>query len=135
MKNQVLPKKWLTIDTCDVNSLVQSKFRTGTENDRQQICYFNHFKKDKIVNRFLTVRKETFADETIFSVVNLIGKSNNLENIYYKIHDKLKEFNNGRLQFKQTIQISSPHNQQRSGNETKQQQQQHVSKKPRFLSR
>ena len=64
-----------------------------------------------------------------------MANQNNLENIYYKIHDKLKEFNNGRLQFKRTIQISSPHNQQRSGKETKQQQQQQVSKKPRFLSR
>ena len=57
-------------------------------------------KKDKIFNRFLAVRKETSADEIIFSIVNLIGKSNNLQNVYYKIDDELKEFYNDRLQFK-----------------------------------
>ena len=89
-------KKCLTIDTSDVNNLAPSKFRTGAENDHQQIRYFNHNKKDKIFNRLLAVRKETSADEIIFSIVNLTDKSNNLENVYYKIDDGLKEFNNSK---------------------------------------
>ena len=97
----------MTIDTRDVNKLGQSKFRTGAKNGHERICYFNHNKKDRIFNRFLVVRKETSVDEIIFSIVNLIDKSNNLENTYYKIGDELKEFNNDRLQFKQTIPRSS----------------------------
>ena len=96
-------KQCLTIDTRDVNNLGPSKFRTGAENGHRKIHYFNHNKKDKIFNRFLAVRKETSADKIIFSIINLIDKSNNLENVYYKIDDELKEFNNDRLQFKQTI--------------------------------
>ena len=42
-----------------------------------------------------------------FSIVNLIDKSNNLENVYCKIDDELKEFNNDRLQLKETIQRST----------------------------
>ena len=100
-------KKCLTIDTRDVNKLGQSKFRTGAKNGHERICYFNRNKKDRIFNRFLVVRKETSVDEIIFSIVNLIDKSNNLENTYYEIGDELKEFNNDRLQFKQTIPRSS----------------------------
>ena len=145
MKHQIPPKKCLTIDKRDVNNLGPSKFRTGAENGHQQICYFNRNKKDEIFNRFVAVRKETSVNEIIFSIVNLIDKSNNLGNVYYKIDNELKEFNNDRLQFKRIIRRSSPEDiagtgeqqqQQQPVNETKQEQrQQHVSKKPRFLSR
>ena len=81
-------KKCLTIDTSDVNNLGLSKFRTGAENGHLQICYFNCSKKDKTFNRFLALRKEASADEIIFSIVNLIDKSNNLGNVYYKIDDE-----------------------------------------------
>ena len=47
-------------------------------------------KKDKFFNRFLAVRKQISAKEIIFSTLNLIEKSNNLENLYYKIDDELK---------------------------------------------
>ena len=88
-------KEWLTIDTCDVNNLEPSKFRTGAENGHQQICYFNGNKEDKIFNRFLAARKETSADEIIFSIANLIDKSNNLEKACYKIENELILFGTG----------------------------------------
>ena len=62
-------KECLTIERCDVNHLEPSKCRTGAENNHQQICYFNRNKKDKSFNRFL-------------------------ENVYHKIDNELKEFNN-----------------------------------------
>ena len=88
-------KEWLTIDTCDVNNLEPSKFRTGAENGHQQICYFNRNKEDKIFNRFLAARKETSADEIIFSIANVIDKSNNLEKACYKIDNELILFGTG----------------------------------------
>ena len=105
-----------------------SKFRTGAENNHWQICYFNCHKKNKIFNRFLAARKEISSEKKIFSIVNLIDKSNNLQNVYYQIDDELKEFNNDRLQFKQTIRRSSSEDiawtgeqqQQQPGNKTKQ---------------
>ena len=96
-------KKRLTIYTRDVNSLGSVKFRTGAENGKEQTCYYNPNKKDKLFNCFLAVRKETSADEIIFSIVNFIDKTKNLENVYYKIDDNLKEFNDDRVQLKQTI--------------------------------
>ena len=88
-------KEWLTIDTCDVNNLEPSKFRTDAENGHQQICYFNRNKEDKIFNRFLVARKETSADEIFFSIANLIDKSNNLEKACYKIDNELTLFGTG----------------------------------------
>ena len=46
----------------------------------------------------------------IFSTTNLIDKANNLENLYYKIGNDLKEFNNDRVQLKRTIRESSLEN-------------------------
>ena len=133
-------KKCLTIDTRDINNLGLAKIRTGAENGKEQICYYNCNRKDKLFNRFLAVRKETSADEIIFSIVNLIGKTNNLENVYYKIDDELKEFGNDRVQLKQSIRGSSPENTEPTTTEQQQTgdgktQQRRVSKKPRFLSR
>ena len=121
----------MTINTRNVNNLGLSKFRTDAENGHKQICYFNRSKKDKVFNRFLAVRKETCADEIIFSIVNLIDKSNYLETAYYKIENELKEFSNARLQFKQRIRrfgseditkTEPQQQQQQPENETKQQQ-------------
>ena len=72
-----------------INNLAPSEFRTGAENDKKQICYFNYNKKDRIFNRFLAVRKETSTGEIIFSIANLIDKSNKFEDSYYKLGDKL----------------------------------------------
>ena len=87
-----------------VNNSGPSKFRTNAENDKEQICYFNYNKKDKIFNRFLVVRKQTSTGEIIFSIVNLIDKSSKFKDSYYKIGDELREFDNDRVQFKHRIQ-------------------------------
>ena len=57
-------------------------------------------KIDKVYNKFLAVRKETFANEIIFSIEKLIDNLNNSENIYYEIEDELKEFDNDRNKLK-----------------------------------
>ena len=61
---------------------------------------FNRNKKYKVYNKFLAVRKETFANEIIFSIEKLIDHLNNSENIYYEIEDELKEFDNDRNKLK-----------------------------------
>ena len=96
-------KKCLTIDIRHANNLRPSKFRTGAENEKEQICYFNYNKKDRAFNIFLAVRKQTLTGEIIFSIVNLVDKSNKFEYSYYKIGNELREFNNGRVQFKHRI--------------------------------
>ena len=55
----------------------------------------------------MAVRKETSADEIIFSIVNSIDKTNELENVYYEIDNELKEFHNDRVQLNRTIQGST----------------------------
>ena len=61
---------------------------------------FNRNKKYKVYNKFLAVRKETCANEIIFSIEKLIDHLNNSENIYYEIEDELKEFDNDRNKLK-----------------------------------
>ena len=90
-------KFFLAIGKRHVNNLGPSKFGTGAENDKEQVCYFNYKKKDRTFNRFLAVRKQTSAGEIIFSIVNLIDKSNKFEDSYYKIGDELREFDNDRV--------------------------------------
>ena len=97
-------KKRRAIEARDVNYLGPSKFRTGAKNGKEQIYYYNRNKKNKVYNKFLAIRKETSASDIIFSVEKLIHNSNNLENIYYKIDDELKEFDNDRNKLEQPIQ-------------------------------
>ena len=54
-------------------------------------------------NRFLAFRKQTLTGEIIFSIVNLIDKSNKTKSTYYNIGDKLSEFDSDRVQFKHRI--------------------------------
>ena len=103
-------KKLFRIDTRDIKNLRLEKFRTVAENGKDQICYYKRNRKEKLFNRFLAVRKEKSANEIIFSPTNLIDKANNLEEVYYKIGDELKEFNNDRVQLKRTIRESSLEN-------------------------
>ena len=86
-----------------VKNLGPSKFRAGAENDKEQICQFNYIKKDRTFNKFLAVRKQTSAGEIIFSIVNLVDKSNKFEDSYYKTGDELRELHNDRVQFKHRI--------------------------------
>ena len=56
-------KQCLTIDARDVNKLGPSKFRTGAEDDKEQVCYFNYNKKDRVFSRFLAVGKEHLIEK------------------------------------------------------------------------
>ena len=98
-----LEKKCVTIDMRHVNSLGPLKFRAGAKNDKEQICYYKYNEKDRMFNRFLTIRKQTSTGEIIFSIVNLIDKSNKIKDIYYDIGDELSEFDNDRVLFKRRI--------------------------------
>ena len=134
-------KKCLTIGIRYVNNLGPSKFKTGAKNDEEQVCYFNYKKKDRAFNRFLAVRKETFADEIVFSIVSLIDKSNKFKDSYYKIGGKLREFDNNRIQPKQRIREPSQTDGRRArtgGSNRRRKEcgrQRRISKKTRFLSR
>ena len=121
-------KKCLTIDTWVINNLEPSKFRTGAENGKEQVCYYNHDKKDEVYNKFLAIRKETSANEIIFLIEKLVDNSNNTENIYYKINGELKEFDNDRNKFKRTIWGASTSDIAGTTGQRR------ISKKPKFLS-
>ena len=93
-------KQCLAIDTRNVNGLGPARFRTGADNNKEQACYYNRDKKDKTFNCFLALRKQTStANKIIFSIVNLIDSSNKKEDIYFKINNELREFNNGIFQY------------------------------------
>ena len=80
----------MAIDIRDVNNLGPSKFRTRAKNDKEQTCYFNYNKKESVINRFLAIRKKHHDNEILFSIVNLINKSNKFKDIYYNISDELE---------------------------------------------
>ena len=93
----------MTIHIRYVNNLGLSKFKTGAKDGKEQACYFNYNKKDRAFNKYLAVRKETSANEIIFSIFSLIDKSNRFEDNYCIINDKLREFDNDRIQLKPRI--------------------------------
>ena len=98
-------KQCLTIDTREVNGLRATKFITQADNNKGQICYYNKIKRDKNFNCFLAVRKQTSSSaDIIFSIVNLIDKTNKNDNIYFEINSELKDFNNDNVQYKRPIQ-------------------------------
>ena len=49
---------FFTIDTRNINYLRPPKLRTDAKNGKEQVCYFNLNKKDKIYNKFLAVKKK-----------------------------------------------------------------------------
>ena len=103
-------------------------------------CYYNYNKKDRAFNRFLVVRKQTSTGKIIFSIVNLIDKSNKFEDSFYKIGNELRKFDNDRVQFKHRIREFDQTNiklrqsgaGRKSDNNRKPRQ---ICKKSRFLSR
>ena len=98
-------KQCLTIDTRDINDLRPAKFRTQAGNNKEQICYYNGNKRDKSFNGFLAVRKQKpTTNKIIFSIVNLIDKTNISDKIYFGISDELSDFNNDNVQHKRPIQ-------------------------------
>ena len=53
----------------------------------------------------MAVRKQTSTtSEIIFSIANLINKTNRNDNIYFEINDELSDFNNDNVQYKRPIQ-------------------------------
>ena len=139
-------KQCLAIDMRHVNDLGPSKFRTGASNNKEQICYYNYNKKDRAFNFFfLAVRKQTLTDVIIFTIVNLIDKSNKYKDIYFKIGDELREVNDVTTQPESRIREPSEGDADRRTSTNKQQEHQQqqqqqndgrrrVSKKPQFLS-
>ena len=133
----------MIIDTRDINDLGPAKFRTGAD-DNEKVCYYNRDKIDKVFNCFLALTKQTTTNKIIFSIVNLIDKSNKKEDIYFEINDELREF-----KFEPGVGRASENNANREtvNNQWQQQQQQQwqqqkrpqrydrwISQKPQFLS-
>ena len=88
----------------------------------------------------MAVRKQTSTGEIIFSIVNVIDKSNKFEDSFYKLDDELREFHNDRVQFKHRIQELDPTNttSRQSGAGRKNdsnRKPRRISKKPTFFSR
>ena len=94
----------------------------------------------KTFNKFLAVKKETSAIEIVFSIVSLIDKLNRFEDLYYKLGDELREFDDERVQPKSRARKLSEADNRRPTDDSdrrKKQRNKHerISKKPRFLSR
>ena len=94
----------------------------------------------KTFNKFLAVKKETSVIEIFFSIVSLIDKLNRFEDLYYKLGDELREFDDERVQPKSRVRKLSEADNRRSTDDSdrrKKQRNKHerISKKPRFLSR
>ena len=126
-----------------VNNLGPSKFRTGAENSKEEICYYNCNKTGGAFNSFLAVRNQTSTKEIISSIANLIDISNKFKNSYYKVDDVLTEFDNGRVQPEYRIRkfyqsnTKIPRTPETGGgnNNATQRKQRRIIKKPRFLIR
>ena len=94
----------------------------------------------KTFNKFLAVKKETSVIEIFFSIVSLIDKLNRFEDLYYKLGDELREFDDERVQPKSRVRKLSEADNRRPTDDSdrrKKQRNKHerISKKPRFLSR
>ena len=114
-----------------VNDLGPAKSGTDAENDKEKVCYYNHNRKDRTFNCFLAIRKQTpTTDDIIFSIVNLIDKSNKREDIHFKISDELREFNNV-FQPNSTIRRFSENNFDGKTNDNQQQERQQQYKQQR----
>ena len=134
-------KQCLTIDTRDINDLGSAKFRTQADSNKEQICYYNRNKKDNNFNSFLAVRKQiSSAIEIIFSVVNIIDKTNRKNSIYSDINDELSDFKNNNVQYKRSVRRISESGTVGETRTDRTDRQQHrndrrTSKKARFISK
>ena len=82
-------------------------------------------KKKKTFNCFLALRKLTSTtDKIIFSIKNLIDKSNRKEDIYFEINGELRGFNNDTFQFEPRFRRVSESDISRKTTNIRQQQQQ-----------
>ena len=86
------------------------------------------------------MRKQTTTSKIIFSIVNLIDKTNRNDNIYFEINDELSDFNKDNVQYKRPIQRVSESDivgitrTDRKKRQNTTRNYRRVSKKPRFLS-
>ena len=134
-------KQCLTIDTRDINDLGPAKVRTEADNNKEQICYYKRNKKDTSFNSFLALRKKTSSvGEIIFSIVNIIDKTNKNNNIYFEINDELSDFKNDGVRYNRKFRRVSEGDTIREKSTDRRDKQQRrndrrVSKKPRFLSK
>ena len=79
------------------------------------------------------------TSEIIFSIVNLVDKTNRNDNIYFEINDELSDFNNDNVRYKRPIQQLNESNISRTTDADRNRQHttrsdERMSKKPRFLS-
>ena len=134
-------KQQVTIDTRDINDIEPAKFWTQVDSNKEQICYYNRSKRDNNFNSFLSVRKQTSSTtEIIFSIVNIIDKTNRNNAIYSDINDELSDFKNDNVLYKRSVrQISegSTVGETRANRTDRQQlrNDRRISKKPRLLSK
>ena len=145
-------KKYLTIDTREVNELGPGMFRTSADNGEEQICYFNRNKDDTHFTSFQLKRIQSSDLSIRFSIVKtnsdyfeLTNKSLdiNVDNsIFKKIDNEQFEksdrenFNNGRPEISFSSRRAEPRNareQQRRGQKRSREQSRNK-KNPRFLS-
>ena len=134
-------KQCLTIDTRVINNIPPAKFGTQADSNKEQICYYNRNKRDNNFNSFLVVRKQTLSvTEIIFSIVNVIDKTNRSNAIYCDINGELSDFKNDNVQYKlsvRRISEGSTVEETRTNGTDKQQYRndRRFRKKPRFLSK
>ena len=67
-------KQCLTVDTRDVNNFRPGKFRSSTENNKEQTCYFNRSNSDSRYKSY--VAKCINQDKLVFSISNQIFDRN-----------------------------------------------------------
>ena len=78
-------KKYLTIDTREVNDLGPGKFRTSADDGHEQTCYFNRNKSDKHFTSYVARRTQNNLETITFSIVKvnsdfaLVNKSLDIE--------------------------------------------------------
>ena len=61
-------KKCLTINTREVNELGPGKFRTSTDDEEEQTCYFNRNKSDTHFTSFIAKRIQDDSSSITFSI-------------------------------------------------------------------
>ena len=86
------------------------------------------------------MRKQTSATEIIFSIVNIIDKTNRNNAIYSDINNELSGFKNDNVRYKRSVQQISESSTVRETRPDGTDRQQHrndrrIRKKPRFLSK
>ena len=78
---------------------------------KNKFAIITETKKIKSFNSFLAVRKQVSpTSEIIFSIVNLIDKTNRNNDIYFEINNKLSDFNNDNVQSKWSVRQLSESN-------------------------